>query len=244
MGAWHTYSAQQAIAELETDRTRGLTQAEAERRLERYGPNRLERGRRQGLLRRLWGQLTDPMVLVLLAVKWIDPFAPRTIPVPDTPEWITVELLPVNEYSRPGTALEQVNGIVVHYVGNPGTTAEQNHSYFENLAQTGETYASSHFLVGLDGEIIQNVPLNEIAYCSNERNDDTISIECCHPDDSGEFTQATYDSLVRLTRWLMEEYGLESGQVIRHYDVTEKICPKSFVEHPEEWEQFLADLSQ
>ena len=34
MGAWHTYSAQQAIAELETDRTRGLTQAEAERRLE------------------------------------------------------------------------------------------------------------------------------------------------------------------------------------------------------------------
>ena len=184
------------------------------------------------------------LVLVLLAVKWIDPFAPRTIPVPDTPEWITVELLPVNEYSRPGTALEQVNGIVVHYVGNPGTTAEQNHSYFENLAQTGETYASSHFLVGLDGEIIQNVPLNEIAYCSNERNDDTISIECCHPDDSGAFTQATYDSLVRLTRWLMEEYGLETGQVIRHYDVTGKICPKSFVEHPEEWEQFLADLSQ
>ena len=244
MGAWHTYSAQQAIAELETDRTRGLTQAEAERRLERYGPNRLERVRRPGLLRRLWGQLTDPMVLVLLAVKWIDPFAPRTIPVPDTPDWITVELLPLNEYSRPGTPLEKVNGIVVHYVGNPGTTAEQNHSYFENLAQTGETYASSHFLVGLDGEIIQNVPLNEIAYCSNERNDDTISIECCHPDDSGAFTQATYDSLVRLTRWLMEEYGLESGQVIRHYDVTGKICPKSFVEHPQEWEQFLADLSQ
>ena len=49
---------------------------------------------------------------------------------------------------------------------------------------------------------------------------------------------------MRLTRWLMEEYGLESGQVIRHYDVTGKICPKSFVEHPEEWEQFLADLSQ
>ena len=75
MGAWHTYSAQQAIAELETDRTRGLTQAEAERRLERYGPNRLERVRRPGLLRRLWGQLTDPMVLVLLAAAGLSLWA-------------------------------------------------------------------------------------------------------------------------------------------------------------------------
>ena len=32
-----------------------------------------------------------------------------------------VELLTVNEYSRPGTELAQVNGIVVHYTANPGT---------------------------------------------------------------------------------------------------------------------------
>ena len=122
--------------------------------------------------------------------------------------------------------------------------AAQNHSFFTNLAQTGETYASSHFLVGLDGEVLQNVPLNEVAYCSNQRNDDTISIECCHPDDSGEFTSATYESLVRLTRWLMEEYGLDTSQVIRHYDVTGKLCPKAFVEHPEEWERFLRALEE
>ena len=174
----------------------------------------------------------------------VDPFAPRERPLPETPDWITVELLPLNEFSRPGTPLEEVNGIVIHYVGNPGTTAAQNHSFFTNLAQTGETYASSHFLVGLDGEVLQNVPLNEVAYCSNQRNDDTISIECCHPDDSGEFTSATYESLVRLTRWLMEEYGLDTSQVIRHYDVTGKLCPKAFVEHPEEWERFLRALEE
>ena len=132
--------------------------------------------------------------------------------------------------------------MVIHYVGNPGTTAEQNHSFFQNLAETGETYASSHFLVGLDGEIIQNIPLNEIAYCSSNRNADTIAIECCHPDDSGQFNQATYDSLVRLTRWLMDAYDLEPDQIIRHYDVTGKICPKYFVDHPESWEEFLAQL--
>ena len=184
------------------------------------------------------------LLLVLLAVKWIDPFAPRAVPVPDTPDWVTVDLLPLNQFSRPGTPLEQVNGVVIHYVGNPGTTAAQNHSYFANLAQTGETYASSHFLVGLDGEVLQNIPLNEIAYCSNQRNDDTISIECCHPDDSGVFTPETYDALVRLTRWLMEEYRLDSSQVLRHYDVTGKICPRAFVEDPAAWAQFLADVSE
>ena len=97
---------------------------------------------------------------------------------------------------------------------------------------------------GGHGEVLQNVPLNEVAYCSNQRNDDTISIECCHPDDSGEFTSATYESLVRLTRWLMEEYGLDTSQVIRHYDVTGKLCPKAFVEHPEEWERFLRALEE
>ena len=78
------------------------------------------------------------LVAVLLVIKWIDPFAPRERPLPETPDWITVELLPLNEFSRPGTPLEEVNGIVIHYVGNPGTTAAQNHSFFTNLAQTGE----------------------------------------------------------------------------------------------------------
>lgn len=183
------------------------------------------------------------VLVVVLMVWWI--LASR-IPQPSgqIPDWITQELLPINPYSRPGEALEEVNGVVVHYVGNPGTTAEQNRSYFENLAQTGETYASSHFLIGLDGEIIQNVPLDEIAYCTGPRNVDTISIECCHPDDTGAFTQTTYDSLVKLTRWLMEEYRLDTDQVIRHYDVTGKECPRYYVQHPEAWEAFLEDLKE
>ena len=61
----------------------------------------------------------------------------------ELPDWIEQELIPVNQYSRPGTPLEQVNGIVVHYVGNPGTTAQNNRDYFASLAETGETSASS-----------------------------------------------------------------------------------------------------
>lgn len=168
--------------------------------------------------------------------------APLKTP-PDCPQWIEEDFLTVNDYSRPGTRLDAVNGVVVHYVGNPGTTARQNHSYFQNLSSTGETYASSHFLIGLEGEIIQNVPLDEVAYCSSQRNSDTISIECCHPDSGGAFTRETYDSLVRLVRWLMEYYELDSSQVIRHYDVTGKECPLYYVRHPGDWQAFLDSLT-
>ena len=183
------------------------------------------------------------LVAVLLVIKWIDPFAPRERPLPETPDWITVELLPLNEFSRPGTPLEEVNGIVIHYVGNPGTTAAQNHSFFTNLAQTGETYASSHFLVGLDGEVVQCIPTSEMSYATNSRNVDTISIECCHPDETGQFNDSTYDSVVKLTAWLCVRFGLTSENVIRHYDVTGKDCPKYYVENPDAWLQMKADIA-
>lgn len=161
----------------------------------------------------------------------------------DKPQWIKEDYIEPNPYSRPQTELEWVNGIVVHYVGNPGTTAKQNQSYFNGLADSHETYASSHFIIGLEGEVIQCIPLDEIAYCSNDRNQDTISIECCHPDESGAFTQATYDSLVRLAQWLCESFRLDSSKdVIRHYDVTGKECPLYYVRNQEAWEQFIQDL--
>ncbi len=161
---------------------------------------------------------------------------------PETPDWVTGDLLTVNEYSRPGTELETVSGIVVHYVGNPGTTAQANRNYFEGLSETGETHASSHFVIGLEGEIIQCVPLDEIAYCSNDRNSDTISIECCHPGEDGAFTQETYDSLVKLVAFLTDYYDLGRDEVIRHYDVTGKLCPLYYVEHEDAWEQFKDDV--
>ena len=162
--------------------------------------------------------------------------AEDTDPGWNAPSYVTYKPLFVNEYSRPGTALDAINAVVVHYVGNPGTTAEQNRSYFNGLARSGETWASSHFLIGLDGEVLQNVPLDEVAYCSNERNYDTVSIECCHPEADGKFTDATYSSLVNLLRDLCKEYGLDpKTDIIRHYDVTGKLCPLYFVEHEDEW---------
>lgn len=157
------------------------------------------------------------------------------------PDYVTKDLLEVNEWSRPGDPLKKVNGVVLHYVGNPNTTAQANRNYFNSLASGElETYASSHFIVGLEGEVLQCVPLTEIAYASNTRNEDTVSIEVCHPDESGRYSPAAYRGVVELTAWLCLEFRLDPKEdVIRHYDVTGKLCPLYYVEHPDAWEALL-----
>ena len=163
----------------------------------------------------------------------------------NTPDYVREDFLSVNPWSRPGDPLEQVNGVVLHYVGNPGTTAQANRNYFDSLADGQlQTYASSHFIVGLEGEVIQCVPLSEIAYASNTRNEDTISVEVCHPDEAGQYGPETYDRVVELTAWLCREFRLDPEEdVIRHYDVTGKLCPLYYVEHPEAWEGLLTDIA-
>ena len=155
------------------------------------------------------------------------------------PGWVDVQILAEDSGGRPGTRLGIVNDIAIHYVGNPGTTAQQNHDFFDQP----ETQVSAHFLVGLEGEVIQCLPLHEVSYATNDRNGDTISIEVCHPDAGGQFTRETYDALVKLTAWLCDHCGIGRDRVIRHYDVTGKLCPLYFVEHPEAWDQFRADVA-
>ena len=156
---------------------------------------------------------------------------------------IDVQLLDVNPYSRPGIQSNGIAGIVIHYTANPGSSAQDNRDYFNGLQDSHETKASSNFVVGLDGEIIQCVPTWEVAYASNDRNYDSVSIEVCHPDETGRFTEESYESLVQLTAWLCVKFDLTADDVIRHYDVTGKNCPKYFVEHEDVWEDFRENVS-
>lgn len=156
----------------------------------------------------------------------------------ETPDWIDYDIIEIHDLARTGRKLEQLNNIVVHYVGNPNTTAKQNRDYFNNDG----TEVSAHFVVGLEGEIIQCLPLNEISAASNHRNIDTISIEVCHPDISGKYSSLTYDGLVRLLTWLCDSLNLSSEDIIRHYDVSGKLCPIYYVENPEEWDNLKNDV--
>lgn len=157
---------------------------------------------------------------------------------------IQEDFLGISEYNRPGTELSAVNSIFVHYTANPKTSAAQNRSYFENLAQTHERAASAHFIIGYDGEIIQCIPLEEEAYAVIGRNSDSISIECCYISEDGAFTQETYDSLVYLLAMLTEHYDLSTQDILRHYDCGRKLCPLYYVEHEDAWQRLLSDVEQ
>jgi len=157
--------------------------------------------------------------------------------------YIIKQFLTPNPYSRPQIPLKKVTKIALHYVGNAGSTAQGNRNYFNNLANTHTTYASSHYIIGLDGEIIQCIPENEWAYCTNDANSYSISIENCHPKTDGKFTDKTRQSLKELCTDLCKRYGLNpKTDLIRHYDVNGKCCPKYWVDHPDDFIKFKNEV--
>ena len=168
------------------------------------------------------------------------------------------DFLTVNPFSRPGKKLSGVKGLVVHWVANPGTTAKQNRNYFEGLKSqslnnAAARCASAHFIVGISGEVIQCIPSEEMAYHVGAKrytpkaitvfghipNSCTVGIELCHPKDDGSFTVDTLNSAAELCALLCIQAGLDPLKDIwTHHGVTEKICPKWFVEHPEDLAEF------
>ncbi|WP_295215866.1 peptidoglycan recognition family protein [Ruminococcus sp.] len=153
-------------------------------------------------------------------------------------------------HNRPYTKRTKTTAIAVHWVGNPGSTAAANRNYF----QTTSTEVSSNYIIGLSGEVICCIPDEEVSWCTNQANSYTVSIETCHPDATGKFNTATYNALVELTAQLCKKYGLDpqKGGVIRHFDVTGKVCPKWFVPRAKggtdtnssaNWMKFLSDVA-
>lgn len=146
---------------------------------------------------------------------------------------ITNNYLTPNQYSRPCTKRTQTTKIAVHYVGNPNTSVLANRNYFENCKDIHK-YVSSNYIVGLRGEIICCVPDEEIAYCTNQANSYSVSIEVCHPKSDGVFADCTYISLCELCAMLLKKYKLTVNDLIRHYDIvrtdgTRKQCPLHWV---------------
>lgn len=209
---------------------------------------RVKRLQREALLkvaqRRRRLILTGGLVLLLLVALIIwqvwRAATGRTIDLEDivSPSWIEQDFIDMDGHARDGSTIAAVKDIAIHYVGNPGTTAKANRDYFN---QDGVD-VSSHFIVGLEGEIVQCLPLNEKSAATNERNYNTVSIEVCHPDESGKFSDKTYASLVRLAAWLCEELRLEGDNLIRHYDVTGKLCPLYYVDHEDAWLELKNDV--
>lgn len=150
----------------------------------------------------------------------------------------------------------RIKYIVIHYVGATGG-AEANCRYYASKY----IGASAHYYVGFGGEIWQSVEDGDIAWhCGAKayrhpkcRNSNSIGIELCVRNKGSQaadsrdwyFEDATVQAATMLTRELMEKYGVLADHVIRHYDVTGKICPNPYVYNhtAHTWEDFKAALT-
>ena len=149
--------------------------------------------------------------------------------------------------------------IVIHYTGAEGT-AKNNIDYFNG----GNRNASADFFVGHDGEIWQYNPDLKRYYswhCGGGRqsskggtfygrckNANSIGIELCTHKHGDEwiFYDATIAAAKQLVRYLMEEYGVKTANVIRHFDVNGKYCPNVYgwLSPSTKWDKFKASLSE
>lgn len=154
-----------------------------------------------------------------------------------------------------GGTRNKIEYIVIHYTANDGDTDEANANYFKNNI----VKASAHYFVD-DDSITLSVPENRIAYSvggakySNTKggsyhgkctNTNSISVELCDTKRNGkyDFTETTLNNAAELVKDLITRYNIPIQNVIRHYDVTGKICPKLFVENETEWNNFKSRLS-
>ena len=135
--------------------------------------------------------------------------------------------------------------LVVHYTANNGDTARGNALYFSRT----ELRVSAHYFVD-DTSIWQTVEDKDQAYHTGTkgeyfhpecRNENSIGIEMCSrktEDGVYYFTPAVVNGAIELIRELMKKYDIDIDHVVRHYDVTHKICPAPFVNNEKAWQEF------
>ena len=130
---------------------------------------------------------------------------------------------------------EQIQYIVVHYTANNGDRAEGNGNYFAHPNRN----ASAHYFVD-ENTIVQSVHDENTAWhCGAKsyrhekcRNNNSIGVEMCsEKDQNGQYyiNQETQNTAIAVVKMLMEKYNIPLENVLRHYDITGKICPEPFV---------------
>ena len=147
--------------------------------------------------------------------------------------------------------IKKIEYIVLHYTANDGDRSANNARYFHNNANLR---ASAHYFVD-DVLIYQSVPDDYVAYsvgatinkegrpvidtskgggkyyglCTNAN---SISIELCDTERNGVYnvTKLTKKNAIELTRFLMSKYNIPIENVIRHFDVTGKLCPVYWID--------------
>jgi N-acetylmuramoyl-L-alanine amidase len=144
--------------------------------------------------------------------------------------------MPCNQVNHGGKRCKKIDFIVVHYTAGKNDKATDDGEYFSG-ADTGKT--SAHYFVD-ETTTVQSVADEFVAYhCGGVsqyrhprcRNSNSLGVEICckYTDGVYYFATAAMDRAAWLVWELMQKYDILIENVVRHYDVTGKICPAPFV---------------
>ena len=131
--------------------------------------------------------------------------------------------------------------IVVHYVGAV-SSAYNNTAYFKSVNRS----ASATYFVD-EISIWQCVEEKDAAwhcgastYYNGARNNNSIGIEMCCYNNKGvlDISDKTINNAIELVKDIMKRYNIPVENVVRHYDVTRKVCPAPFVNDVARWNDF------
>ena len=152
------------------------------------------------------------------------------------------KLLTKINFNNSNRSASQIKFLVIHYVGAV-SNAQNNANYFYNTYRG----ASAHYFVD-ENSIWQIVEENDTSwhcgttgkYYNDCRNSNSIGIEmCCKNNGQWYFEEATVNNTIELAKEICARYGIDRAHVVRHYDVTRKVCPEPYVRDNAAWNKFL-----
>lgn len=165
------------------------------------------------------------------------------------------DFVKVNKYTRPQLKMLDVRAIVLHYTATPKASAKNERDYFNGTCVEQGRYASAHLFVDKK-EALLIMPLTEVAYHANDRsckipglrasahyylggnaNLCTIGVEMCVEAD-GTIHADTITRTIQVVIELCKMYKLDAHDLLRHFDVTGKLCPAMWVDNPKSWNDF------
>ena len=164
-----------------------------------------------------------------------------------------IDYVQKNKFSRPGTKLDDVDGIIMHWTGNKGATDEGHQDFFDGSDGGGSRYAGAHLFIDKDSSTLI-IPLDEVAYHANDKpnriaklgknaNFTTIGVELCVEKD-GTIHPKTIDRAVQDVAKLCKMFKLTASDIYRHYDVTHKNCPAPWVANPSAFTMFKVRVAK
>lgn len=168
---------------------------------------------------------------------------------------IVNDFLTLGGVNRPSEKLKEIKGLIIHYVGVPEKSAQVIRDNFENTTRYGATQYVCDYN---DGHIIRTMPEDELTYhCGSNvykplkfeiAGDDNpnyylVGIETCIESvQKSKPSKVQWKALTEFSADFLIRNKLNSNNLYLHNEITNTLCYKWFIDHPNDWKRFKNDV--